>query len=112
MAGPGRGKLGGAEHVERPRLRLPGREYVVLRGSLDAGILVEDWLSPSSPNLIWPEDRAWFLASEIDFDSTLVGGTENLTQWILEDRRFEAFEVGPDDLLTWDADKINPPLPE
>jgi hypothetical protein len=93
------------------RLVLPGREYVVLAGPFEAAILVEDWLSPSSPNLIWPEDRAWFVASEIDFDSTLVASSENLARWILEDRRLEAFPVKPRDPLTWNADKINPPLP-
>lgn len=98
------------DQVARPSLQLPQREYVLLAGSLEAGILVEDWLSPSSPNLIWPEDRACFVASEIDFDSTLVGGSRKLARWILEDRRLEAFEVAPDDLLTWDADKINPAL--
>jgi hypothetical protein len=100
-----------AEQVARPRLVLPGREYVVLGGPIEAAILVEDWLSPSSPNLIWPEDRAWFVASEIDFDSTLVGGSEELVRWIVEDRRLEAYPVEPHDLLTWNADKVNPPLP-
>ena len=99
------------EQVALPSLKLPQRDYVVLAGSLDAGLLVEDWLSPSSPNLIWPTDRAWSLASEIDFDSTLVAGTEEMVRHVLEDERFEAFPVGPKDLLTWDADKINPPLP-
>jgi hypothetical protein len=99
------------EQVARPRLVLPGREYVVIAGRLEAAILIEGWLSPSSPNLIWPEDRAWFVASEIDFDSTLVGGSEKLARWILEDRRLEAFPVDPRDLLTWNADKVNPPPP-
>jgi hypothetical protein len=99
------------KQVARRPLRA-SREYVVLKGRLDAGMLVERRLSPSSPNVIWPEDRSWFLASEIDFDSTLVGGSEKLARRILEDGRFEAFAVGPDDLLTWDADKVNPPLPD
>lgn len=99
------------EQTNRPHLDLPKREYVVLEGSLDAGTLVEDWLSPSSPNLIWPEDRAWFVASEIDFDSTLVGGSGRMARQVIRDERFEAFPVGPDDLLTWNGDKINPPLP-
>jgi hypothetical protein len=99
------------ELVARRPLRA-SREYTLLKGGLDAGVRVQGWLSPSSPNVIWPEDRPWFLASEIDFDSTLVGGTEELARRILEDDRFEAFPVGPDDLLTWDADKINPPLPD
>jgi hypothetical protein len=97
--------------VALPRLRLPGREYVVVSGPLREATLVKGWLSPSSPNLIWPEDRAWFLASEIDFDSTLVGGTEELARAILDDSRFEAFPIGPRDHLTWNADKVNPPLP-
>jgi hypothetical protein len=100
------------DQAARRSLQQPQRDYTLLAGSLDRGILVEGWLSPSSPNLIWPEDRAWFLASEIDFDSTLVGGSKALVRRLLEDRRFEAFEVGPDDLLTWNADKVNPPLPE
>jgi hypothetical protein len=99
------------EQVARRPLRA-SREYVVLKGRLDAGIRVQGWLSSSSPNVIWPEDRAWFLASEIDFDSTLVGGSEKLARRIVEDDRFEAFAVGPDGLLTWDADKVNPPLPD
>jgi hypothetical protein len=97
-----------AEQVGRPRLHLLGREYVVLAGSIEQGVLVEDRLSPSSPNLAWPSDRAWFLASEIDFDSTLVGGTEAVVRQIDEDGRFEAFRVGPKNRLTWNADKINP----
>jgi hypothetical protein len=99
-----------AEQVARPRLVLPGREYTVLAGPLEAGTLVERWHSPSSPNLIWPADRSWFVASEIDFDSTLVGGSEKLAERILDDHHLEAFLVRPGDLLTWNADKINPPL--
>ncbi len=100
-----------AEQVARPRLDLPHREYVVLAGPLEAATLIEEWISPDSPNLIWPEDRAWFVASEIDFDSTLVGGSEELARRILDDHRLESFRVQPGDLLTWNADKINPPLP-
>lgn len=101
-----------AEQVARPHLDLPRREYVVLTGPLEAATLVEGWISPNSPNLIWPEDRAWFVASGIDFDSTLVGGSAKVAGRILEDSRLEAFPVEPRDLLTWHADKINPPLPE
>jgi hypothetical protein len=99
------------EQVALPRLRA-GREYVVLSGPLSDATVIKGWLSPASPNLIWPEDRAWSLATEIDFDSTLVGGTEGLARAILDDPRFEAFPIGPRDFLTWDADKVNPPLPE
>jgi hypothetical protein len=40
------------------------------------------------------------LASEIDFDSTLVGGSEKLVRRVLEDQRLEGpSEAGPD--LIW-----------
>lgn len=34
-----------------------------------------------------PADRSWFVASEVDFDSTLVGGSAELIKAIVESRR-------------------------
>lgn len=100
-------------------LVLPAREYVLLTGTLDeladptwpyrAGI---GWRAGGDygpmPSLMWPADRAWCVATEIDFDSTLVGGSRPLVEAILADPTFEAFEVGPDDDLTLAGDRINP----
>ncbi len=61
-----------------------------------------------APNLIWPQDRAWFVATEFDFDSTLVGGSRELIDAILSSSELEAWEVDPDVSLQEDADKINP----
>jgi hypothetical protein len=47
------------------------------------------------------------VASEIDFDSTLVGGTEQLIDAILAEPRLDTWRVGPGDSLAYDADKIN-----
>jgi hypothetical protein len=68
------------------RLHLPERDSLLFE--LDVRTLAEPgwgersgWASRSrtlTPQCLWPEDRAWFLASEIDFDSTLVGGSEKL----------------------------------
>ena len=87
----------------------------MLAGPLSEAIAVGDSIEPErfrpiTPNMIWPHDRAWFLASEIDFDSTLVGGSEELVEAVLAAPPFEAFPIGPLDLLTWDADEVNPPL--
>lgn len=98
------------EQARRAPLKVPGREYAVLVGPPAAATEIEDRLSGNSPQLIWPEDRAWCVGTGIDFDSTLVGGTEGLARAILDDPRLEAFPIGPHDLLTWDADKVNPPL--
>ena len=98
--------------LDRPRLRLPGRDYLLLAGSLRGALRLESWIGsswrrPRSPNLFWPEDRAWCVASEIDFDSTLVGGAAGLVQAIVESAELEAWAVEPDDSLADDADEIN-----
>jgi hypothetical protein len=64
---------------------------------------------PRSPNISWSGDRSWCAASEIDFDSTIVGGTTDLIADILHRDDLEAWPVGPDDSLAWDGDTINQP---
>jgi hypothetical protein len=70
----------------RSRLRLPGRDYVVLagplRGALRIGSFNLGMFWPQSPNIFWPADLTWCVASEIDFDSTLVGGSARLIEGI------------------------------
>lgn len=61
------------------------------------------------PQLLWPEDHAWVLATEIDWDSTIVAGSKALVDAILDDDRFEAFPVDQDSDLSWDGDTINRP---
>jgi hypothetical protein len=101
------------EERDQARLALPGREYVLLTGPLSAASQVGDpnglrGFEPHSPNLMWPADRTWFVASEIDFDSTLVGGTTDLVGAILDSPGLDAWPVEPDSSLACDADKINP----
>jgi hypothetical protein len=91
---------------DRPTLVLPAREYFLFRGPIDAALEMSTrW--DQSPNLFWPEDRAWFMASEIDFDSTVIGGSSELAQALLTAPELEAWPVDPGDLLTASADKIN-----
>jgi hypothetical protein len=95
-----------------PRLELPDRDYVLLAGPLSAATNISNpgWMNPlvaQSPNLLWPADQAWCLASEIDFDSTLIGGTADLIGAILDAPGLDAWRVGPDDSLAYNADLIN-----
>ena len=73
------------EVSEGPRLELPGRGHVLFRGSL-AELADADWPGrvpwndpdgsfPQSPSLIWPADRAWVSATDVDADATVVGGS-------------------------------------
>lgn len=100
------------EEPMRPRVKLPHRDYLLLTGPLSAATQIgywptPGWFLPQSPNLFWPTDRTWCVASEIDFDSTLVGGTNQLIEAILETPTLDAWPVGPDDSLAYDADHIN-----
>lgn len=63
--------------------------------------------SIQSPNQWWPHDRAWCVASEIDLDSTLVAGSDDLIGAVTAHPDLEAFAVEPTDDLTADGDKIN-----
>jgi hypothetical protein len=101
----------GSKVAEAQRLHLPGRDYTILAGPLSAARQIVGSASIDSLNLIWPADRAWFVGTEIDFDSTLVGGTKSLIDDLLGSPELETFRVEPTDSLTYDADHINPPAP-
>lgn len=90
------------------------RKYWVFRGSL--GELAhppwfDDGLGFSSPtaNLAWPADRSWCLATEIDFDSTLVGGTAELVDAVVHSEVLEALQVTPSTDLSSEGDVVNSP---
>jgi hypothetical protein len=108
----GSGRAGGvtrdppAFSRDRRTLVLPAREYFLFRGPIAAALEMSSrW--DQSPNLFWPEDRAWFMASEIDFDSTVIGGSSELAQALLAAPGLDAWPVDPGDLLSADADTIN-----
>ncbi|MFK4484915.1 hypothetical protein [Curtobacterium sp. AB7] len=60
-----------------------------------------------TPQMLWPEDHSWVLASEIDWDSTIVAGSRAMVDAVLADDRFEAFPVDEDSDLTWGGDPVN-----
>lgn len=103
-----------------PYFRWPGREMVLL-GTGATELSDPGWgetsglggregdPAPVSPQLLWPAGHEWVLASEIDWDSTIVAGPRALVDAVLADDRVEAFEVGADADLTWDGDTVNTP---
>ncbi|HWM62769.1 MAG TPA: hypothetical protein VNP96_02145 [Solirubrobacterales bacterium] len=128
-----------AEQGKQPRLELPaGRDHLVLAGPLAAVVQIgdadppglissvpvgaeESWERPEpdstdpfwreGPSLIWPADHSWFVASEVDFDSTLVGGSRALVDALVAASGLEVHEVQSDTKLTAFSDKLNP-VPE
>jgi hypothetical protein len=86
------------------RLRHPHRVYILLSGPLDTTLYDSDPgypYSERSANLFWPTDRSWCVATEVDFDSTLVGGDADLIAAILAEPDLETWAVEPDDDLAW-----------
>jgi hypothetical protein len=101
-----------SKDMRRSRVHLPGRDYALLAGPLSAALQIgwwhnADWFEPHSPNLFWPNDHAWCTASEINSDSTLLGGPTELIDAILQTATFDSWPVEPDDSLAAYADRIN-----
>lgn len=95
-----------------PPLKLPlERNYVVLQGPLTAIGEITDGVTTHSPSLCWPTDHSWFVASDVDFDSTLAGGSRELIHAIVDSPKLEAWRVEPSDSLAADGDKVNEPNP-
>jgi hypothetical protein len=80
-----------------PRVELPGRNYVLFAGPLAALPSLMDAQDDHSPNLWWPNDRAWCVATEIDLAWTYVGGAVALINDVLASPRLEAQLASPDD---------------
>lgn len=99
-----------------PLFEWPGRDFHVMSATLDL-FADPDWLENTSigdypasgrtPQMLWPADHTWVLATEIDWDATIVAGTRTLVADVVADHRFEAFEVSADDDLSWAGDTIN-----
>src|SRR5699024_2839928 len=114
---PGTGLLP-REIATGPRFGLPARSYVLSEAGPDdlagAGWTARaPWVDrPSwaqSPSIVWPDDHAWVLATEIDFDSTLVAGTRALVEELVHTPGVEALPLSPDADLSWQGDAVNRP---
>lgn len=69
-----------------------GRKYFLRRGEiLSLEEEHQDSLFEHAPSFWWPEDRTWFVSSDIDASSTYVGGSKKLIEQILSDPSLETF---------------------
>lgn len=86
-----------------PTAPLGLRDYVLF--SVPLSVLIREYKSDPSqfPGVLWPEDRSWYLSTDVDYDSTLVGGSEEFIDYLLTDQAVEALPIGPDVDLTYRA---------
>lgn len=96
--------------VERPTFTLPHRGYYLARGAIAAAVetVYGALWAYQSASIWWPSDRAWCVATEVDFDWTYVGGSTECIAAILKDARLEALPARLSDGVTYDSDRINP----
>ena len=101
---------GGIELFYPPseKLELPGRSYLTFTGPVDAVLeLLDEGNLLQGPNFWLPEDKAWIVATEIDFVETYVGGSADCINQLLGDPELEAFPASFDARVGFFADTIN-----
>lgn len=79
---------------------IPGRRYLLYQGAVEQATAIgwwhsSAWFEPQSPSLFWPQDHAWCVATEVDADFTLVGGSSDLIVTILDNPDLEAVRIAP-----------------
>jgi len=94
-----------------PRLMLPHRNYFLFLGPIDAGMSLSFGDFQHPPNLWWPEDHAWCVATEIDLSETYLAASEACVTQVLADPELEAYRVPLHGRVDVDADVINRSTP-
>jgi hypothetical protein len=100
-----------------PRITASGRRYLLCRVPVTAvgglgipttstllvrprpGFMRRFMPAPTSPNFWWPDDRAWFLSTEVDAVSTYIGGPAELIERLPGDPAVEALPARLEDPL-------------
>jgi hypothetical protein len=92
-----------------PSWRGTGRSYVLLRGAIEAsdGGQAGSPFEPP-PSFWWPDDRAWFVSTDIDCFSTYVGASS--TTIARADDLLEVLPADPED--EYDSPLCDPDEPE
>ncbi len=84
-----------------------GREYLLYEGPLTAIGSFFNHFRSHPPNIWWPEDRSWCVATDIDLNTTYVGGSQACIQAIIGEQSLEALATSGDAPVYMAADAIN-----
>jgi hypothetical protein len=91
--------VGMARERDGPKFEIPGRGYHLWSGELadavgftPAPVAGDHW----GPSLWWPNDRAWFVGSDTDLNTTWIAGTGALVAELVASPALEAYAVSPE----------------
>jgi hypothetical protein len=90
------------------RVEIGQRDYAMYAGPIEAAaISLNDRVPSNSPNMWWPEDRAWIVVTDIDFAWTYVGGHEDIIGRLVSSQTLEAFPCQITDKPFYNSDTLN-----
>lgn len=107
----GYGFLDHRRFKKAPKLRIPsGEEYLVFRGPLDSILSFYEniegrWGQP--PNIWWPEDWAWCVATDIESLDTYLGGSESCIGQVLAHPDLEILPIAANVRVDYLGDTVN-----
>jgi hypothetical protein len=91
--------------VTAPLLSLPmGRDLYLLHGPIEA---YADF--PDPPSYWWPDDRAWCVAGDVDFEWCYLAGTAACVSEVLAVPVIDAYETSPANPARSGMDLVNDP---
>ena len=93
--------------ANQPRLMLTHRAYFLFLGPIDAVTSLSIGTFQQPPNLWWPEDRAWCVATDIDLSETYLAATTACVKRVIADPDLEAYAVPLDARIDVDGDVVN-----
>ena len=107
----GRGYIDNRLYPPVARVKGCSRDYLLFQGPLEGVMAFLDRRGTpfwgDSPNIWWPEDRAWCVATDIDLYDTYVGGSVECVQAVLDHPDLEALPTSLDARLDVGGDTVN-----
>jgi hypothetical protein len=90
-----------------PKVEVPGRSYLLIKGSLESLADFDSLHVVDGPSIWWPDDRAWCVSTDIDLDSTYVGGSAECIDALTQDPALEVLPARLEDPVDFASDTIN-----
>jgi hypothetical protein len=104
---------GGLVRPDVPKFMLPQRGYLLATGTVRDALrtFTGHEAAYQSASLWWPDDHSWFVSTEVDFTYTYVGGAQDCIDAVIAHPQIEALHARLTDGITYDSDRVNPPIP-